>query len=283
MIPPYRAKKSLGQNFLTDPNYKRKILDAVSVGGGRPILEIGGGRGILSGDLAERASRLCVVEKDRHLAEFLREKFRWNERVEVVCEDFLRVDMDLILKSPLHGSTSSPCPRPDTLSLSKGEHTSGQIQAVGNLPYNVASQIFIRLVENRKFFSELFLMFQKEMALRFAAKPRTKDYGLLTLWAQIYTEPKILFHLPPTAFSPRPKVSSSFVHFRIKETPLISDEEAAGFWQLMRTLFQKRRKMIRSALGKSCSETTGKWGSRRVEELSTAELIALSRSLRSPS
>lgn len=271
-----RPKKSLGQNFLIDPNYKRKILDAVLETNDRAVLEIGGGRGMLTEGLAKRASRLCVVEKDRHLAESLRVKFRDIPGIEILCEDFLKLDFDSILIATRNGSTSSPCPNLDTLSLSKGE----PLIVVGNLPYNVASQIFIKLIKNRKLFSELFLMFQKEMALRFVAKPRTKDYGLLTLWAQIYTDPKILFHLPPTAFSPRPKVSSSFVHFRIKETPLISDKEAAGFWKLMRLLFQKRRKTIRSALhqaGKNlqleCIDAP--LLNKRAEELSLGELIGM--------
>ena len=179
MSPSIRPKKSLGQNFLIDQNYKRKILGAVLAKTGSTILEIGGGKGILTEGLALSASHLWVVEKDHRLAELLREKFCGNAKVEVVCEDFLEME--------------APPPSPIVVS---------------NLPYNIASQIFIKLIENRKNFSELFLMFQKEMALRFVAKPRTKDYGLLTLWAQIYTDCRILFHLPPTAFSPRPKVSS---------------------------------------------------------------------------
>lgn len=269
MKPSHRPKRSLGQNFLIDPNYKRKILGAVFAKTGSPILEIGGGKGILSNELAKTATHLWIVEKDRLLAQLLLEKFGDNQKVEVVCEDFLKLNLESDLKLTFHGSTGSPCP-------GRGR---GTVTVVGNLPYNVASQIFIKLMENRQYFSELFLMFQKEMALRFVAKPTTRDYGLLTLWAQIYTEPKILFHLPPTVFYPRPKVSSSFVSFKIRETPLISHEESLHFWKSMRTLFQKRRKTIRSALGKNYPATEREYNDQRAEELTVIELIALARSL----
>ena len=93
-------------------------------------------------------------------------------------------------------------------------------------------------------------MFQKEMALRLVAKSATKDYGLLTLWALIYTEAKILFDLPPTVFRPRPKVISSFVHFRLRTQPLLTQSEAILFWPIVKTLFQHRRKTMGSVLKK---------------------------------
>ncbi|MBI2340248.1 MAG: ribosomal RNA small subunit methyltransferase A [Deltaproteobacteria bacterium] len=249
-------KKSLGQNFLIDPNYRRKIIETVSPSLNDEIVEIGPGRGILTSELVGRCRHLWLVEKDASLAAALKTTYSDEPKATVLTADFLELDLKEIWGEP---------PR--------------QMEVVGNLPYNVASQIFIRLIENRLYFSDLYLMFQKEMARRFTAEPRTRDYGLLTLWAKIYTECKIAFHLPPTAFRPRPKVDSSFVHFKIREEPLIPDKEAPAFFGLLRLLFQQRRKTIASALkAKNISIQSKKIPpNARAEELSVEELIRLAR------
>src|SRR3989338_11248719 len=229
-------KKSLGQNFLVNPHYREKIFRALSLKPDDTVLEIGPGRGALSDFIAENCGRLVMVEKDAALACALREKFSGRENIEVITGDFMEFEISKIPPTPFCCANAG-----------KGGE---KLKVVGNLPYNIASQIFIRLIENRNHFSDLYLMFQKEMALRFVAKPSTKDYGLLTLWASIYTDAKILFHLPQNAFFPAPKVQSSFVHFKLKEKPLISDLEAPDFFALMRLLFQQRRKTIQSAVKK---------------------------------
>lgn len=297
-----RPKKSLGQNFLIDPNYKRKIVESLQIEEGDTILEIGPGRGVLTDELVERCQYLWIIEKDKELAKELTDRFQKNPRVKIFAEDFLETDL-LFLRSGGHPERKRRIqPQKGALSglnhldsspfdklRAQNDSKADKIKAVGNLPYNVASQIFIKLIENRKHFSDFFLMFQKEMALRFVAKPGTKDYGLLTLWSTIYTDCKILFHLPPTVFRPRPKVSSSFVRFKIKEKPLLDDSEANFFWKLMRTLFQQRRKTIQAVLRKtpgvsvemrdlaSLQLTPGT----RAETLSAAELIELARNLMS--
>lgn len=237
-------KKSLGQNFLTDPNYKRKIIHAVESIKPQTILEIGPGRGALTSELAKICKKLWLVEKDDDLCDQLKQQFQQNN-IDIFHDDFLNVNLNSIFNDPAQ-----------------------LITVVGNLPYNVASQIFIKLLENRKYFDHLFLMFQKEVAKRFVAKPKTKDYGLLSLWAQIYTDCKILFNLPPTVFFPKPKIHSSFVYFKIKEQPLIGDKEAPNFWVLMKKLFQQRRKTIKAVLKDSRIAPRI-----RAEELSPEELI----------
>ncbi|HBF13107.1 MAG TPA: ribosomal RNA small subunit methyltransferase A [Deltaproteobacteria bacterium] len=248
-----RPKKSLGQNFLVDGNYQRKIFEAVCCTNPSNIMEIGPGREALTQHFVKRAGHLLVVEKDRELASHLIEKY--SKGVRVVEADFLECDLSALF----------------------GEEKNWVV--VGNLPYNVASQIFIKLVQNRKYFSDLFLMFQKEMAARFVAKPSTKDYGLLSLWAQIYTAPKILFHLPPTVFKPQPKVNSSFVHFKIKTQPLIEESEEENFWILMRLLFQQRRKTMGSVLKKKKIDFPESYQKVRAEELTVEELVKFLRSI----
>ncbi len=216
-----RAKKSLGQNFLTDPNYRKKIIAAVLASNPQKILEIGPGRGSLTEGLIGLTEKFILIEKDKDLAGELRQRFS----CEVINQDFLDVDLSQILGVPQKNIT-----------------------VVGNLPYNAASPILARLMDNRRYFSEFFLMFQKEVALRLIAKPGTKDYSLITLLAQIDADCSILFHVPPTAFRPRPKVTSSVVHFKLKPVPLVNDTEAPFFWKIVRLLFQQRRKTILSVL-----------------------------------
>jgi len=248
-----RAKKSLGQNFLIDKNYQQKILFAVSdVNKSGYIVEIGPGQGALSQHLIPIAKHYLAIEKDRDLAALL--KTTLSKPHQVVEGDFLKIPLDFLGQS-------------------------SQWIVVGNLPYNVASQIFIRLLEHRKFFCDLFLMFQKEMALRFVAKPGTKDYGLLTLWATIYTESKILFHLPPTVFRPQPKITSSFVHFKIKPEPLIQSKEETNFWPFVRNLFQHRRKTLASVLKTQRDKLPSALVKARAEDLSVPDLISLFRLL----
>jgi 16S rRNA (adenine1518-N6/adenine1519-N6)-dimethyltransferase len=169
-----RAKKSLGQNFLIDPNYKKKIATAVLSSKPVAALEIGPGLGAITDLLGTGGFPLILAEKDTRFVEGLTER---HPTAVILNEDFMDVD----LTAALHD-----LPKPITV--------------VGNLPYNVASQIFIRLLDHHTEFSDLFLMFQKEVALRLTAKHDTRDYGLLALWAHYFTEAKILFHLPPSVF-----------------------------------------------------------------------------------
>jgi 16S rRNA (adenine1518-N6/adenine1519-N6)-dimethyltransferase len=254
-VSPYnRPKKSLGQNFLIDGNYQRKIVDAVKgANSSAHILEIGPGQGALTAHFVGMAKEYSAIEKDRDLVPVLIEKFSLENKV--IHADFLEVDLKFL--------------KPQAPWI-----------AAGNLPYNVASQIFIRLIEHREYFSDLFLMFQKEMALRFVALPRTKDYGLLSLWSQIYTDCKLLFHLPPTVFRPQPKVYSSFVHFKLKAQPLIGQSEEANFWPLMRRLFQQRRKTLGALLKKDYPHLNPDLLKKRAEELSVEALVKLYRDSR---
>lgn len=237
------AKKSLGQNFLVDQNYQKKIISEVAKTHPQKILEIGPGHGALTRHLLSLNVPMFLVEKDERLFEAL-PPHKYNA-------DFLEWDLSNLGK---------PC---------------GEMTVVGNLPYNVASQILIKLLENHHYFSRFFLMFQKEVALRIIGKAGTKDYSLLSLWAQIYSEPKILFHLPPTVFNPRPKVDSSLVLFELKK-PVLNEKEARSFWQFVRPLFQNRRKTIRAVLKKTTPSISLDFlGNQRAEDLSLTELIGL--------
>lgn len=256
-----QAKKSLGQNFLVDKNYQQKIVSSLRASGASFVLEIGPGQGAITQHLVPLFSQVMLIEKDDELYKKCCQQYALHENVKVQHADF----MDVVLKELLMDTQS---PR----------------IAVGNLPYNVSSQILIQLLEHHTYFSEMFLMFQREVAQRMIAKHGTREYGLLSLWAQIYSEPKILFHIPPTSFRPQPKVFSSFVSLKLREQPCVKEEEKKFFWWLMHHLFQHRRKTIQSTL-KLIGIQSGKLQegilepNQRAETMSVEELLSLSRVL----
>lgn len=215
-------KKSLGQNFLVDQNYKNKIIQAVkSIYQDQVILEIGPGRGALTKELLAFSSQMIVVEKDKELAKHLQTQFQGSTSLTIYCDDFLEFDLTQL---------------PDK-----------NIIVVSNLPYNVASQILIRLFENKNRFTHFFLMFQKEVAKRCVAVSNTQDYSMLSIWSWLFSQPKILFDLPPSVFVPQPKITSSFVEFVLNNEAFIKYEK---FLPFVRTLFTYRRKKIGTILKK---------------------------------
>lgn len=218
----HRAKKSLGQNFLVDGNYQTKIANAIfRKYQDEPIIEIGPGQGALTQHLIAKASSLILVEKDRDLAHHLNEQFKNNDKVTVIQGDFLEVNLDDHLK------------------------TNQKHFVIGNLPYNISSQILIKLFQHSNLFQSLFLMFQKEVALRCLAKHGGKDFGMLAIWVQLFAKGEKLFDLPPTVFRPRPKVMSSFVQFDLLNTDYGAHEK---FLEFCRILFTQRRKKISTTL-----------------------------------
>lgn len=214
-------KKSLGQHFLTDPNILRKIVDAASLSPRDTVLEIGPGRGDLTQHLARAAGAVFAVEFDRRLLPSLQSDLGDLGNVHLVRGDALTF--------PLHRLP------PGTA-------------VVANLPYNVATAILMRLVEERAHFSRLVLMFQKEVADRITASPGTKDYGSLTLAVRYAMDAEILFKIPPGAFSPPPKVDSAVVRLVPLPAPRVNVRDERFLFSLIRAAFGQRRKTLRNAL-----------------------------------
>jgi 16S rRNA (adenine1518-N6/adenine1519-N6)-dimethyltransferase len=227
-----RKNPKLGQHFLNDPSVASRIVEALGDLSQSTVLEIGPGRGALTSMLGRRARRVIAVEADRVLAAQLRMKFSLVPNLEIIEGDILAVDLDTLF-GPKPGST-----RPGM------EQAPDRVRVVGNLPYFITSDILLRLFEYRKYFETIVLMVQREVADRLAAHPGTKDYGLLTATAQLYSRVEKLFVVPPESFSPPPKVQSAVVRLVLSprlEKLGVNEAEFMGFLKLS---FAQKRKTL---------------------------------------
>jgi 16S rRNA (adenine1518-N6/adenine1519-N6)-dimethyltransferase len=196
-------RPKLGQNFLVDRGAAQRIVDALGDLSPMTVVEIGPGRGVLTGLLAARARRLIAIELDRVLAAQLRMKFSAYPNVEIIEADVLSVDFTTVL-GPRPGGLTGLAPSAPVKS-----------NVVGNIPYYITSDILLRLFEYHEYFDTIVLMVQLEVGDRIVAKPGTRDYGLLSATAQLYAHIEKLFTLPPDAFAPPPKVHSAVLRLTI--------------------------------------------------------------------
>lgn len=224
-----RPKRSLGQNFLTDGNIARKIVDGLAVQDGEAVLEIGPGRGALTDLLLARTSRVFALEKDRELGPALK---RTRPGLGVISGDGLTFCWE-------------------------GLAPQGGIKIIGNLPYNVASPMMWEIVSRVPRLNRAVFMIQKEVALRLTAGPGSKAYGALSAWVQSFVRTELLFIVPPTVFKPRPRVDSAVVAFVPLDTGPVSDRKALA--DTLHLLFQRRRKQIGAILKGRWSDEVQAW------------------------
>ena len=257
------AKKSMGQNFLLDLNLTSKIARLAGDLEGHDILEVGPGPGGLTrGLLAAGARRVVALEKDSRCIPALNDIARaYPGQLDIFNADALNFDISTHLKAP--------------------------IRIVANLPYNIGTELLIRWLTPKEwppFWNTLTLMFQKEVAERIIATPRSKAYGRLAILAQWKTDPKIVMELPPEAFTPAPKVYSSVVHFDALLEPRFP-APAGLFSSTVAMAFNQRRKMLRSSLKSASPEIetvlrdAGLEPTARAEEISLEGFCALARRL----
>lgn len=214
------AKKSFGQNFLIDPNYIRKIISALNPQTGETIVEIGAGRGALTEKLLESGANIIAIELDRDLIPFLQEKFGQKQNFTLVAQDALTIDFIKLCES------SNP-------------HS---IKLIANLPYNISTAILQKLIEQREIFSEMILMFQREVVERMTARAGNSERGFLSVLVESYLDAEKLFDVPPNAFLPVPKVWSSIVCLKPKVN--IEIENVELFRALISAGFAQKRKTI---------------------------------------
>lgn len=220
-----RARRSMGQHFLADPNLVRKVVEVAGVGPGDRVLEVGSGTGTLTRALAEAGCRVLSYEIDRRLAPLLEEVLGDLPGVELRFEDALAADLPRVL----------------------GEEP---WVMVANLPYHVGTPLLLTLLREAPQVVRFVVMVQREVALRLAAPPGGRDYGIPSVVTQLHATVRLAFRVPPGVFIPPPKVDSTVVVLRRRPPPL----EAPRAIELATAAFSQRRKMLRNSLGAMLSE-----------------------------
>jgi 16S rRNA (adenine1518-N6/adenine1519-N6)-dimethyltransferase len=219
-----RAKPKLGQNFLVDGQAAQRIVAALGEIAGRTVVEIGPGRGAITEMLVGRAKHVVAVELDRELAAGLRKRFD-PARVTVVEQDVLRFDFA-------------------AAAAAAGE----RLRVAGNLPYAITSPILLKLAASYAALDLAVLMVQREVAERITASAGTRDYGLLSVTMQMYGSMEQLFTLPPSAFSPPPKVHSTVFRWRFAPRFAELGVNETGFLRFARQIFAQKRKTLANNL-----------------------------------
>lgn len=255
------AKKSFGQNFLVDENYIGKIIGALKPEKDEIVVEIGAGRGALTEKLVGKTGKTIAVELDRDLIPELQKKFGRRENFQLIERDALKIDFEAI-----------------------AEVENRKLKLVANLPYYISTAILQKLIEQRAAFSEMVLMFQREVVRRIAAAPNDSERGYLTVLVEAHLETEKLFDVPPQAFRPAPKVWSSIIRLTPKENSAVETTDERHFRQIVSVGFAQKRKTILNNLKHLPPEMLNKFGTvenllidceidskRRAETLTVAE------------
>lgn len=253
-------KKQLGQHFLYDPNILNKIVRLAEVGEGCPVLEIGPGPGGLTRALLAHGAKVWAVETDPRMVEHL--SANKPPELTLIKADALRTDY-----------------------LALAAQAGGRLKIVANLPYNISGPLLATLLRQRAAFTDMTLMFQREVAERIAAGPGGKERGVLSVLAQAFCDVKMGFRVSPGAFRPPPKVDSALIRLVVKDDCGLTAEEEETLWASVHEAFQKRRKQLRNCLKQRVADaetfyaSVNLTGSERPEELPTAKWIELAKRL----
>lgn len=296
------AKKSLGQNFLSDRRYLASILAAAELTPADTVLEIGPGKGVLTAALAERAGCLVAVELDDRLIEPLHQRFATQPHVHIIHGDVLEEVPERLVAvceqeargrgedretgrqgdAPTHNPQSPIAHHP--ISQSRNLQSPISYKVVANLPYYITSAVLRHLLEAAQPPSLAVVMVQWEVAQRICAQPG--DLSLLAVSVQFYAQPRIVQRVPAAAFSPRPKVDSAILQLRVRPQPVV-DVTPEHFFTVVRAGFSQKRKQLHNSLTAGLGlekaavqqwlVTAGIDPMRRAETLSLAEWGALCR------
>jgi len=249
-----RAKKSYGQHFLNNEHYAAQIAGALELHEQyAEALEVGPGQGMLTKHLLARAAdfQLSVVEADADMVAYIQDHYP-ELRERIIARDFLKVRLDKVF--------------------------SGPFGLVGNFPYNISSQILIKMLDNYHQIPEMVGMFQKEVADRVLAGPGSKTYGVIGVLVQARYQPSLCFNVGRGNFNPPPKVQSAVIRCVRRAEPLVPDERYGDFKRVVKAAFNLRRKMLRNSLkGILPAELLAEddFFQRRPEQVSVAEFVGL--------
>ncbi|KNB60859.1 16S rRNA (adenine(1518)-N(6)/adenine(1519)-N(6))-dimethyltransferase RsmA [Chryseobacterium sp. Hurlbut01] len=243
-----RAKKHLGQHFLTDENIAKNIVEGLSYENYNNVMEVGPGMGVLTKYLLEKDQNIYLAEIDTESIDYLKKNYTKTTE-ETFVGDFLKQDFSFI----------------------NGE----EIAIIGNFPYNISSQILFKIIDHYEIIPEMVGMFQKEVAERTAAVPRTKDYGILSVLVQAYYDVKYLFTVHENVFNPPPKVKSGVIKLTRNPKEGLAGNEVL-FKQIVKAGFgQRRKKLSNSWKVMNIPEAlkTHEFMDKRAEELSVEDFI----------
>ncbi len=253
-----RQRKRFGQHFLTDDEIARRVVGAASISSQDTVVEIGPGRGALTGHLVACTRDLHLVEIDRELVARLEARF--GTSVQVYPEDVLRFDFNQVVSA-----------EPQALTL------------IGNLPYNISTPLIIVLLGQLDIIGQMVFMLQREVAVRLAASPATRDYGRLSVMVQRHCAIERLFDVLPAAFAPPPKVHSTVVRLTPHAVPRGGPVEDTVFINVVRDAFSMRRKTLRKALKRyqpdAALQRLGIDSGLRAEQLSVEQFVDLANQL----
>jgi len=247
--------KKFGQNYLTDRNTILKIIDKFNPQAEDNIIEIGPGRGALTNELSKLSNNIKAIEIDTRVIESLSTQF---PNVKFINKDFLKLDFSEYFESQ-------------------------KLRVIGNIPYNITSPIIFRLIENRKIFSDAIIMVQYEVGKRMISKPNSKDYGILGVILNYFATVNLEFKIPPTVFTPKPKVDSAIISLKFDKI-CNADLKDRFFIDVVKSAFGNRRKTLKNSLnnGIFANSNFSKIDfdfSRRAETLSIEEFVWLAQTL----
>lgn len=259
----FTFKKGLGQNFLTSQNVLEEIVDAADIDSG--VIEVGPGFGVLTSELAKNSDKVVTIEIDERLIDVLEYTLADYDNVKIVNADILKLDLHKLIQE---------------------EFGNEKVSIAANLPYYITTPIITKLLEEKLPLKNIVVMVQKEVALRMAAKPSSKDYGAITVLCQYYTEPSVVTNVPASLFVPPPKVDSAVLRLKIRENPAVHVTDEKMFFRVVKAAFSQRRKTLLNCLCSNFSfpkeemsallEGIGITPSRRGETLSLQEFADIS-------
>jgi len=250
-------KKRLGQHFLHDKNIINKIIKFVQPNKLDNFIEIGPGEGAITIPLIKKISKLILIEKDSSLIPVLKDNLSEFKNITFINEDILKCELNNITKD--------------------------EIRVIGNLPYNISTEILFKIASTSLTVVDAHFMLQKEVIDRIIAKPGSREYGRLSIMCQVYFDVKKLFEISPNAFYPKPKVQSAYIRMKRLKPKFKNDKHEKWFYEIVRKSFIARRKMIKTSLKDIITENDwvklGIDNNKRPEQLSVENFLNISSML----
>lgn len=261
--------KRFGQNYLQDQNTILKIIDVFNVQPNDTILEIGPGKGALTKFLHNKPRKYFAVEIDKRVIDELKNNF---PNVHFINADFLELNLNQIQS----GFTAEM--------INEKQREVSSIRIIGNIPYNITSPILFKMIENRLFIKDALIMTQYEVAKRIVAKPRTKDYGILSVMMNYFATVELCFKISPNVFYPKPKIDSAIIKIDFQNNKEVELDDKL-FIQVVKASFGNRRKTLKNSLSNSIYKHIDLSKidfdfTHRAEELSIEEFIDLTKKIK---